>query len=155
PILMPNTDAHIGMLFGLFFALLVYVVLKYTSTGFGMNTVGENPHAALYAGLSVRKHVIYSMVIGGAFAGLAGTFEVIGLKHRLCRMCSDGYGYDGVVIAFLANANALGTIVASTFMAGLESGANIMQRAVGVPVTVIDAIKGLVVIFVAASLAFS
>lgn len=155
PFLMPDTDAHIGVLFGLIAAFAVYAILRFTSVGFGMNTVGHNPHAALYAGLSVRRTIIYSMLIGGSLAGLAGTFEVIGLKHRLFHLFSDGYGYDGVVIAFLANANALGVVAASIFMAGLESGANVMQRAVGVPVTVIDAIKGLVVIFVAASLAFS
>ncbi|MFA5522047.1 MAG: ABC transporter permease [Castellaniella sp.] len=155
PIMMDGTDAHIGALFGVLAAFVIFVVLKYTSIGFGMNTVGANPHAALYAGLSVRRHIIMSMVIGGALAGLAGTFEVIGLKYRLYHLFSDGYGYDGVVIAFLANANSLAVIIASAFMAGLESGANVMQRAVGVPITVIDAIKGLVVIFVAASLAFS
>lgn len=155
PTIMPRTDAHAGVVIALLLAIIVYVVLRYTSVGFAMNTVGRNADAAKYAGFSVRRYVVGSMLCGGALAGLAGCFEVIGLKHRLFHLFSDGYGYDGVVVAFLGNANALGVVVASVFMAGLESGANIMQRAVSVPVTVVDAIKGLVVIFVAGSLAFS
>lgn len=155
PGLMPRTDAHIGVLFALAAALMVFITIRYTTTGYTMNTVGRNPDAAKYAGISVRRHIIISMLVGGSLAGLAGCFEVIGLKHRLFHLFSDGYGFDGIVVAFLANANALGVVIASLFMAGLESGANVMQRAIGVPVTVVDAIKGIVVIFVAASLAFS
>lgn len=155
PFIMPRTDAHLGVVVAVAIAVILYIVFRYTSVGFSMNTVGSNPHAAKYAGMSVRRHIILAMCTGGALAGLAGCFEVFGLKHRLFHLFSGGYGYDGVVIAFLANANALGSIIAATFMAGLESGANMMQRAIGVPVTVVEAIKGLVVMFVAASLAFS
>lgn len=155
PYLMPRTDAHIGVLVALTAAVMMFLVFRYTSFGYSLQTVGANRHAARYAGMSVRKHIVLSMVIGGSLAGLAGAFEVLGLKHRLFHMFSAGYGYDGIVIAFLANANPLGSVVAATFLGGLESGANIMQRAVGVPVTVIEAIKGLVVIFVAVGLAFN
>lgn len=155
PYIMPQTDAHLGAVIAVLAALLLFLVFRYTSAGFSLQTVGSNPHAARYAGMSVRRHILLAMVIGGAFAGLAGTFEVLGLKHRLFHLFSAGYGYDGIVIAFLANGSPLGSVVAATFLAGLESGANMMQRAVGVPVTVIEAIKGLTVIFVAASLAFT
>jgi general nucleoside transport system permease protein len=155
PSILPETDAHLGALVAVAAALLLYGVFRYTSLGFSMTTVGSNPHAARYAGMSVQRHILVAMLAGGALAGLAGCFEVLGLKHRLFHLFSAGYGYDGVVIAFLADANPLGSVVAATFLAGLESGANMMQRAIGVPVTVVDAIKGLVVMFVAASLAFS
>ncbi len=69
-------------------------------------------------------------------------------------MFSAGYGFDGIVVALLAEGNPLLVAVAALFLGGLRSGANIMQRAVGVPVTVVEAIQGLVVIFVAASVAF-
>lgn len=155
PYIMPQTDAHLGAIIALAAALGLYCVFRYTSVGFSLSTVGSNPRAAEYAGMSVRQHIVFSMLAGGALAGLAGAFEVLGLKHRLFHLFSAGYGYDGIVIAFLATGNALGCIIAAGFLAGLESGANMMQRAAGVPVTVIEAIKGLVVIFVAASLAFT
>jgi general nucleoside transport system permease protein len=43
--------------------------------------------------------------------------------------------------------------LAALFLGGLKAGAQIMQRAVGVESTVVDAIQGLVVVFVAAGLA--
>jgi len=155
PYLLPRTDAHMGVLVALAAALILFFIFQRTTVGFSLATVGRNPGTARYAGMSVRRHILLSMIIGGGLAGLAGTFEVLGLKHRLFHMFSDGYGFDGIVIAFLANANPIGSAVAATFLAGLESGANIMQRSVGVPVTVIEAIEGLVVIFVAAGLAFN
>jgi simple sugar transport system permease protein len=129
-------------------------MLERTSVGYSINTVGRNPSAARYAGMSVRQHIVWSLVMGGALAGLAGTYEVLGLKYRLFHMFSAGYGYDGIVVAFLSGSNPLFAILAALFLGGLRSGANIMQRAVGVPTTVVDTIQGLVVIFVAASLAF-
>ena len=155
PIFMEHTDAHIGALVAVVIAVGVFLVLRYTTYGYALGTVGSNPHAARYAGISVRRQIMIAMLVGGSLAGLAGTFEVLGLKHRLFHLFSDGYGYDGIVIAFLASGHPLGAVVSSTFLAGLESGANMMQRATGVPVTVVDAIKGLVVVFVAAGLAFT
>ncbi len=154
PHILPRTDAHLGVVIGVGLAVLIYFVLERTSIGFSINTVGRNPQAARYAGMSVRQHIVWSLVAGGALAGLAGTYEVLGLKYRLFHMFSAGYGYDGIVVAFLSGSHPLYAILAALFLGGLRSGANIMQRAVGVPTTVVDSIQGLVVIFVATSLAF-
>jgi len=154
PHILPRTDAHLGVVIGVALAVLMYFVLERTSIGYSINTVGRNPQAARYAGMSVRQHIVWSLVAGGALAGLAGTYEVLGLKYRLFHMFSAGYGYDGIVVAFLSGSHPLYAILAALFLGGLRSGANIMQRAVGVPTTVVDSIEGLVVIFVATSLAF-
>lgn len=154
PHILPRTDAHLGVVIGVGLAVLIYFVLQRTSIGFSINTVGRNPEAARYAGMSVRRHIVWTLVAGGALAGLAGTYEVLGLKYRLFHMFSAGYGYDGIVVAFLSGSHPLYAILAALFLGGLRSGANIMQRAVGVPTTVVDTIEGLVVIFVATSLAF-
>jgi general nucleoside transport system permease protein len=154
PHILPRTDAHLGVVIGVALAVLLYFVLERTSVGFSIDTVGRNPQAARYAGMSVRQHIVWTLVAGGALAGLAGTYEVLGLKYRLFHMFSAGYGYDGIVVAFLSGSHPLYAILAALFLGGLRSGANIMQRAVGVPTTVVDSIEGLVVIFVATSLAF-
>lgn len=154
-VVLPRTDAHTGFVVALVLAIAAYFFFRRTSYGYSMWTVGRSYAAATYAGMSVRRHIVWSMVVGGSIAGLAGSFELLGLNHRLFHMFSDGYGYDGIIIAFLANANALGSAVAATFLAGLESGGGIMERAQGVPSTVIEAIKGLVVMFVAAGVVLS
>jgi len=154
PHILPRTDAHIGVLIGIVAAIALYIVFRRTTAGFSLATVGRNPDAARYAGISVKRQIIGSFLVAGALAGLAGTYEVLGLKYRLFHLFSPGYGFDGVVITFLAGANPLFVIVAAAFLGGLRSGAGIMQRAVGVDTTVVEAIQGLVVIFIATGLAF-
>lgn len=153
PLLMPRTDAHLGVVVGLALTIALIIVFKFTSLGFAYDTVGKNQVAARYAGISVHHTVFLSMVFGGAIAGLAGTFEVLGLKYRLFHHFSAGYGFDGIVVAFLASGNPVWLPVSALFLSGLKAGANIMQRAVGVETTVVEAIQGLVVIFIAAGLA--
>ncbi len=154
PSILPQTDAHLGVVIAIILALAIHFVLRRGVAGFTLETVGQSPAAARYAGMSVERHIIVSFLVAGAMAGLAGTFEVLGHRYRLFHAFSQGYGYDGIVVAFLAGLNPLFTILSAFFIAGLRSGANIMQRAVGVPVTVIEAIQGLVILFVAVSLAF-
>lgn len=152
PIILPGTDAHAGVLAGVAFALVLYFTLRYSTVGFALDMVGRNAHAALYAGVPVRRYIVGAMFAAGALGGLAGTFEVLGLKYRLYHHFSPGYGFDGIVVAFLASVNPLLAPIAAFFLAGLKAGALVMQRAVGLESTVIEAIQGLVIIFVAASL---
>lgn len=154
PAVLPRTDAHIGVLIGIVIALALYLVFRRGVFGFTLATVGRNPEAARYAGMSVERHIIVSFMVAGAFAGLAGTFEVLGHRYRLFHAFSQGYGYDGIVVAFLAGLSPLFAILSSLFIGGLRSGANMMQRAVGIETTVVEAIQGLVILFVAVSLAF-
>lgn len=154
PKILPSTDAHFGIIVGIIFAVVIYILFNYTSNGLSLQIVGQNPKAANYAGISVRRYLFLSLIFGGALAGLGGAYEVLGLKHRLFHLFSAGYGYDGIIVAFLANGHPLWAITSAMFLGGLRSGANIMQRAEGIPTTVVEAIQGLIVIFIAISLAF-
>ncbi|HDZ81337.1 MAG TPA: ABC transporter permease [Roseobacter sp.] len=151
--IMPGTDVHTGIIMGLLLSFTFWFILKYSSVGIGWSTVGHNPVAAKYAGINVKRQILISMFVGGAVAGLAGTIEVIGLKYRLFHLFSPGYGYDGIVVAFLAGLNPIFLPFATLFLSGLKAGANVMQRAIGLESTIIEAIQGLVIIFTAASLA--
>jgi len=154
PHLLPRTDAHAGVLVGVVIALVMFAVFHRGTFGFSLDTVARNPDAARYAGISVERHIIVAFLVAGAIAGLAGTFEVLGHRYRLFHAFSQGFGYDGIVVAFLAGLSPLLAIVSALFLAGLRAGASIMQRAVGIETTVIEAIQGLVILFVAVSLAF-
>ncbi|WP_322418779.1 ABC transporter permease [Mesorhizobium huakuii] len=154
PLLMPQTDAHIGIIFGVVAAGVIAFIFARTATGLSLDIVGRSPRAARYAGLNVKTHIVASMASGGMLAGLAGGIEVLGLKYRLFHLFSPGYGFDGVVAAFIANANPAFAPLSALFLGALKSGASVMQRAAGVEGTVVDAIVGLVVILVAASLAW-
>lgn len=154
PVFMPQTQAHLGILLSVVAALVLALVMKRSTLGQSIEIVGHNPTVATYSGLGVRRLIVTSFLIGGAMAGLAGTFEVIGLKYRLFDHFSPGYGLQGIIVAFLAGLSPLFAVLAALFLAGLQSGAGIMQRAVGVDTTMVEALQGLIVLFVAIGLAF-
>ena len=101
--------------------------------------------------MNVPFYVALSLILGGAFAGLAGAVEVTGLHHRMMEGMSGGYGFSGIVAALFGKLHPLGMIPASFLFGGLLVGADKMQRAVQVPSSLMAVINGLVVMFVVAS----
>jgi len=154
PIILPGSLAHAGILLALIAAGVVWVLLGRSPLGYQITTVGLNPIAARYSGISVERTIMLVMALAGGLAGLAGSAEVMGLKYRLFEQVSSGYGFDALAIAFLSRGSVLGVVLTSLFFAALRSGANVMQRSAGVPVTVVYAIQGLTVLFIAMSLAW-
>jgi general nucleoside transport system permease protein len=152
PILLPKTQTHTGIILGLVATVALWVLFTYTPLGYQIEAVGQNPIAARYGGISVSKTIIGVMALAGGLAGLAGSGEVLGLKYRLFENFSPGYGFDAIAIAVLSRGNLLGVVLISLFFGALRSGANVMQRSAGVPVTVVYAIQGLTVLFIAISL---
>jgi general nucleoside transport system permease protein len=153
PTILPRTQAHAGIFLGLAIALLLAVAFAVTAWGYRVDTVGQNPLAARYAKIPVDRTILSVMALSGGLAGLAGSSEVLGLKHRLFENFSPGYGFDAVAIALLSRGNPIAVILTSFFFGVLRSGANVMQRSAEVPVSIIYAIQGLTVLFVAISLA--
>ncbi|MEO1592851.1 MAG: ABC transporter permease [Cyanobacteria bacterium J06632_22] len=153
PVFLPKTQAHLGIFLALGLAVLLTVAFAMTPWGYRIDAVGQNPIAARYAGISVNRTLIGVMMLSGGLAGLAGSCEVLGLKRRLFENFSPGYGFDAVAIALLSRGNPAVVIVIAFFFGVLRSGANVMQRSAAVPVAVIYAIQGLMVLFVAIGLA--
>ena len=150
------TRLHLGAALAVGLALLVYILLWRTTLGYRIRAVGLNPHASRYAGIKVPQHIVLSLLLSGALAGLAGAVQVYGLHHR---MFTDGSatgftgnaGFNGIVAALFGQLHPLGVIPASFFFGGLLVGANKLQRAVQVPAALITTLNGLVVIFVVSS----
>ncbi|MBD1940678.1 ABC transporter permease [Microcoleus sp. FACHB-68] len=153
PIILPGSLAHAGILIGLIAAIILWLILQRSPLGYQITAVGFNPVAAQYAGISVKRTITLVMALAGGLAGLAGAGEVMGVKYRLFAQFSGGYGFDAIAIAFLSRGNIAGVVLASLFFAALRSGANVMQRSAGVPVTVVYAIQGLTILFIAISFA--
>ena len=146
--LVPRTLLHSGAIFALVLAVIVYIFLWRTTIGYRIRAVGLNPDAAKYAGIKVPFYQALSLILGGAFAGLAGAVEVMGVQHRMLEGLSGGYGFSGIVAALFGKLHPLGAIPASILFGGLLVGGNKMQRAVQVPSALIDTMLGLVVLFV-------
>lgn len=142
---------HWGTVVALVAALFFYIYLWKTKHGYEMRAVGFNKHAAEYAGMSVGKNVVKAMFISGVFAGLAGTFEVLGVFHfQSIFAASPGYGFDGISVALLGMNHPLGVVLASILYGSLTYGSAGMSFAVGVPPELIKIIIGSIIFFIAA-----
>ena len=151
PRLIPQTLLHAGTILAVLLAIVVYFFLWRTTIGYRIRAVGLNPDASRYAGINVPFYQALSMTLAGGFAGLAGAIEVIGVQHRLLDGITSGYGFTGIVAALLGSLHPLGLIPASMLFGGLLVGAGQMQRSVQVPSSLINAILGLIVLFVSGS----
>jgi general nucleoside transport system permease protein len=151
PRLIPRTLLHSGAVLAVILAILVYIFLWRTTTGYRIRAVGLNALASRYAGIQVPVFQALALVLGGAFAGLAGGIEVLGIQHRMVEGMSGGYGFSGIVAALFGKLHPLGLIPASVLFGGLLVGGDRMQRAVQVPSAMIMALMGLVVLFVVSS----
>ncbi len=149
--LVPQTLLHSGLIIAIALAFVVYIFLWRTTIGYRIRAVGLNPDASRYAGISVPVFQALSLTLAGGFAGLAGVIEVIGVQHRLLEGITSGYGFSGIVAALFGGLHPLGLIPASVLFGGLLVGADKMQRAVQVPSALVDAILGLIVLFVVGS----
>jgi ABC-type uncharacterized transport system permease subunit len=141
---------HLGFFIALFFAWLVYWFLFKTRWGFDLRTVGANPNAARYAGMSVTLGMVLSMTLSGALAGLAGTNEVLGVNHNLAMAFSSGYGFDSIALALLGKNHPVGVVLAALLFGFLRNGATRMQLVGGIPIDIISIMQAMILAFIAA-----
>lgn len=155
PRLVPKTLLHSGAILAVVLAVLVYIFLWRTPIGYRIRAVGLNPDASRYAGINVPFYQALALILGGAFAGLAGAVEVLGVHHKMLQYLSSGYGFSGIVAALFGKLHPLGAIPASILFGGLLVGGDKMQRVVQVPSALIGTLLGLVVLFVVSSEIYS
>ncbi len=141
---------HAGLLIALLAVVFVWWLLNRTPKGFEIKTVGANPQAARYAGMSIVSTTVLTMTLSGGLAGLAGAGQVLGLEHNMKSVFSGGLGFDSIAIALLAKSNPIAIIPAALFWGALRQGAGAMQIRSGISINLINIIQALVIIFVAA-----
>ena len=112
-----------------------------------LRTVGANPNAARYAGINITRNTIFVMMLSGALAGLGGMSEVTGVVHRLqTSPIAAGYGFTGIIVAWLAKLNPLAIIFVSVLFGALLLAGREIQPS-GVP----KMIQGIILVCLIAS----
>ncbi|PAV30061.1 branched-chain amino acid ABC transporter permease [Virgibacillus profundi] len=143
---------HYGIVIALFAAAVMWFIIQRTTAGYELKAVGFNQHASKYAGMNVSKNIILSMVISGAFAGLAGAMEGLGTYGTISIMSGfTNLGFDGIAVALLGANNAFGVVLAAILFGVLKEGAGQMPTGAGVPTELVDIIIALIIFFVASS----
>jgi simple sugar transport system permease protein len=110
---------HGGFIIALIAAVVVWFILNRSKWGYEIRLIGDNPKAAEYAGIPIKRNIILVMMASGALAGLAGMSEISGVVHRLQGAISPGYGFTGIIIAWLAKLNPFAVIIVSIFFGAL------------------------------------
>jgi general nucleoside transport system permease protein len=144
---VPGTDLHMGLLIAVGLAVAYYFVLNRSRWGYEIRVIGESARAADYAGINVRRNMLFVLMMSGAVAGLAGMSEVAGLSHRLEMSISGNYGYTAIIIAWLARLNPWGAMAMSVFMSALLVGGG-YAKMTGISDAVAVMIQGIILFFV-------
>ena len=141
---------HLGFIIALAVAWLINWLLFKTTWGLNLRTVGTNPRAAKYAGLSTTKSIITAMLISGALAGTAGAVQILTVNRSIALGLSSGYGFDSIALALIGNNTPLGVILASLLFGTLRNGATRMMVVSAIPIDIVDVIQAIILMFVAA-----
>lgn len=146
----------LGLPMGFFLAISLSIVLwwvmRNTTTGFSIETIGRNKNAGWYAGISIKKMVMLSMLIGGAVAGIAGAVETLSITGRFEPAFNAGLGFDGITVALLGRANPLGVIPAAILIGGMRASGSTVQFEAGVAPELVDLLLAMILFFVTAPL---
>jgi ABC-type uncharacterized transport system permease subunit len=143
-----GTHVHYGLIFGLAACLLAWFLVERTTFGFSMKIAGGNVRAARLSGLPVGKIAVIAGFLGGACAGLAGMVEVAAVHGRANESLNAGYGYVGILVAFLARQNPFAVIPVSLLVGSLLASSGMLQRAHDLPDATVSVLEGILFLFI-------
>ncbi len=135
---------HLGLILGLVAAVTIFLVLRYTTWGFGIRLMAASPATARYAIVNIKTQIVVLMAVGGGVAALAGLGEVSAIQGRLRAGISPGYGYIGFLIAWMAQNRILTIVPVSILIGGLFAGADALQLMAGLPSATTEVFMGFV-----------
>ncbi len=144
--LFRGLTTHGGLIIALVAVVIVWFILNRSKWGYEIRLIGDNPKAATYAGIRMKRNVVLVMMLSGALAGLAGMSEISGVVHRLQGAISPGYGFTGIIVAWLAKLNPFLVVVVSILFGALILAGREIQPS-GVP----KMIQGIILVCLIAS----
>jgi general nucleoside transport system permease protein len=148
---IPGTDVHWGFAFGIVAAVLSFILIYHTVFGFAARVAGGNVRAAKVVGLSVGRLILITCFLAGAAAGLAGMVEIAAVQGRTNANLAAGYGFTGILVAFLARHNPLAIIPVAILLGGIGASGGLLQRRLGLPDASVLVLQGMIFVAVLAS----
>jgi ABC-type uncharacterized transport system permease subunit len=148
---IPGMDVHWGLVYGIVFCIAAYILFFHTTFGFAARIVGGNPRAARLAGLPVGRIVLIVTALAGAAAGLAGMVEVAAVQGAASATMAAGYGFTGILVAFLARQNPLAVIPVAFLFGGIGASGGLLQRRLDMPDASVLVLQGIIFVVILAS----
>lgn len=143
---------NLGIIIAIVAVLVIAFILNKTTFGYELKAVGFNNHAAEYAGISVNRSVIFSMMIAGGLAGLAGITQYLGVATNMQIGVMPSQGFDGIAVALLGATTPIGSLFAALFFGLLYAGRGFMSVMTDVPPEIADTIIATIIYFAATSI---
>jgi len=118
------TPSPLNLAFGLALAasVLVWIFLWRTRWGYELRVTGQNPAAAVYAGISPPRVIVAAMLLSGALAGCLGLNELMGSQHRIVIDFPAGAGFVGIAVALMGRNHPVGIFFAAVLFGALYQG---------------------------------
>jgi len=148
---LPGMDVHWGLLYGVLACVLLYVLMSRTVFGFAARIAGGNARAAQLSGLPLGRLMLTGCFLAGAAAGLAGMLEVAAVHGRANASLIAGYGYTGILVAFLARQHPLAIILVAILLGGIGASGGLLQRRLGLPDATVLVLQGILFLAILAS----
>jgi general nucleoside transport system permease protein len=147
----PRTPLNLSLLLALGAALLAYLLLWKSRTGYALRSVGFAPDAALYAGIQPKRLMVLAMAASGALAGLMGINEIAGVHGRLLPDFVAGAGFAGIAVSLIGRNHPLGIVLASVLFGALyQGGSELSFEIPGFSRDMVVMLQGLIVLFAGA-----
>ncbi|MEM6382839.1 MAG: ABC transporter permease [Pseudomonadota bacterium] len=148
---IPGTSVHWGLIAGIVLAIGLQILMSRTTFGFAARITGGNPRAALAQGLPVGKLIVMCSLIAGACAGLAGYYEVAAIHGQANASLVAGYGFTGILVAFLARQNPIMVIPVAILFGAIEASGGLIQRRMDMPDATALVLQGIIFVVLLAS----
>jgi len=146
-----DSDVHWGLVLGVLACLALGLWLRFTASGFSVRVVGGNLRAAQLVGLPASRLILLACALGGACAGLAGAVEVAAVHTNANASLIAGYGYAGILVAFIARQNPLAVIPVAILFGGFGAAGSLLQRRLGLPDASVQVLQGIAFVLILAS----
>jgi simple sugar transport system permease protein len=147
---LPGINVHWGLGLGVIACVLCYLFVFRTTTGFALRITGGNLRAALLAGLPAARLLLLACAMGGAAAGLAGAVEVAAVHGAANASLIVGYGYAGILVAFIARQNPLAIIPVAILLGGISASGGMLQRRLDMPDASVQVLEGIAFVLILA-----
>jgi general nucleoside transport system permease protein len=119
---LTSTPLNFAFVLALGASVLVWLFIWRTRWGYELRVVGQNPAAAVYAGISPSRITVLAMLISGALAGGLGLNELMGSQHRILIDFPGGAGFVGIAVALMGRNHPVGIFLAAVLFGALYQG---------------------------------
>ncbi len=142
---------HIGWIIALILVILLYILMNRSKLGYEIAVLGESEMTARYAGMNIKRIMIYAVLLSGGLCGLTGMIQASAIEHSISNQFSGGLGFTAIMTAWLAKLNPAAIVFVSFLFAMLLQGGSYIQVALQVSSTVASMIQGVVLFFLLGS----